>query len=482
MVPSDRAAARHPGIPGKALAIAYVIAATAPLVAAWASGVEPESRWSELGAGLAMISGAMFFLQFWSSGRFETLSGRVGIDRTMGFHRITAVVALLVAFAHPLAPLVPAFIDDPQGALVLLRQMLARPRLLSGVLSLTGLVVLVGFALLRTRRGVRYEFWRATHGPLAIVVAGLILHHALTIGDYSGAPLPETVWLLLGAGALLTLFSTYAVRPWRMWRQGWVVESVEPMADHVWQIVLRAPQRRALRFRAGQFLWLTIAPNSPPFHDHPFSIASSPQMLPKLRLIIHEAGDCTNAFGAIEPGRRVAIDGPHGGFILPSGGAHVVMIAGGVGVAPLVGILEEAADSGDARAFRLLYAGRTPGSLAGLRLIESLCRRLDLHVVKVVDALAEPPAFQQGSIDRRHIEEILFGVPPKETYCLVCGPAGMMEIAIDALLDIGVPAEHILYERFDYAAGRSALDKRRRNQALAVVAAALAVAAAFALR
>ncbi len=89
---------------------------------------------------------------------------------------------------------------------------------------------------------------------------------------------------------------------------------------------------------------------------------------------------------------------------------------------------------------------------------------------------------KQGPIDRRHIEEILLGVPPKETYWLVCGPAGMMEIATDGLLDIGVPAEHILYERFDYAAGRSALHKRRRNQALAVVAAALAAAGAFALR
>jgi predicted ferric reductase len=482
MALSDGAANRGSWMPGMALAILYFIAVVAPLLAAWATGIEPESHWSERGAALAMISGAMFFLQFWSSGRFETLSGRVGIDRTMGFHRIAAVVALLVAVAHSLAPLVPAFIDDPQGASVLLSQMLVRPRLLSGVLSLAGLVVLVGFALLRTRRGVRYEFWRASHGPLAIVVAGLILHHALTNGDYSSAPLPETVWLLLGGGALLTLFSTYAVRPWRMWRQGWVVDSIEPTADHVWQIILRAPQRSAFRFRAGQFLWLTIAPNSPPFHDHPFSIASSPQMLPKLRMLIREAGDCTNAFGAIEPGRRVAIDGPHGGFVLPSGGAHVIMIAGGVGVAPLVGMLEDAADSGDARAFRLLYAGRTPGALAGLRLIESLSRRLDLRVVKVVDALAEPPAFEQGPMDRRHIEEILSGVPPKETYCLICGPAGMVEFAIDALLDIGVPAAHILYERFDYAAGHSALDKRRRNQALAILAAALAVAAAFALR
>ncbi|MBZ0208305.1 MAG: hypothetical protein K8F92_01445 [Hyphomicrobium sp.] len=33
---------------------------------------------------------ALLYLQFLSSGRFETISGRIGIDRTMGFHRIAA--------------------------------------------------------------------------------------------------------------------------------------------------------------------------------------------------------------------------------------------------------------------------------------------------------------------------------------------------------------------------------------------------------
>jgi hypothetical protein len=45
----------------KALVIFFLIAGAAPLLAAWASGIEPESHWSELGAGLAMISGAVFF-------------------------------------------------------------------------------------------------------------------------------------------------------------------------------------------------------------------------------------------------------------------------------------------------------------------------------------------------------------------------------------------------------------------------------------
>ncbi len=480
MSPANRAS--RVGAPGKALALAYLVAATAPLLAAATTGIEPESRWSEFGAGLAMVSGAVFFLQFWSSGRFETLSGRIGIDRTMGFHRIAAVAALLFAIAHPIAPLLPMFFDDPRAASALLLDMLTRGRLLSGVLALAGLAFLVAFALLRTRRAIRYEAWRATHGPLALVLAGLILHHALTNGDYSGAPPTRIVWLFFGAGALLTLLSAYVLRPLRMWRQGWVVESVAPAGEHVWEIILRAPKDCAFHFRAGQFIWLSMEPNSPPFHDHPFSIASAPHMLPRLRLMVREAGDCTNAFGALAAGRRVAVDGPHGGFILPPGGAHVAMIAGGVGVAPILGMLQEAAEAGDRRDFRLLYGARNPAAFAGLDLIETFARRLDLRIVKVVDAGATPPVFEEGPISGRHIRDILAGLRVRETSCLVCGPPAMMEIATDALLEAGVPAERIFYERFDYAAGRGVLDKRRRNQSLAIMLAIFAVAAAFAWR
>jgi hypothetical protein len=41
----------------------------------------------EFGAALGLTAGALLYLQFLSSGRFETLSGRIGIDRMMRFHR-----------------------------------------------------------------------------------------------------------------------------------------------------------------------------------------------------------------------------------------------------------------------------------------------------------------------------------------------------------------------------------------------------------
>ncbi|MCZ7594937.1 MAG: ferric reductase-like transmembrane domain-containing protein [Hyphomicrobium sp.] len=68
---------------------------------------------SEFGAALGLTAAALLYLQFLCSGRFETISGRLGIDRTMGFHRIAAYVLLAFAVLHPLLYLTNTLLADP---------------------------------------------------------------------------------------------------------------------------------------------------------------------------------------------------------------------------------------------------------------------------------------------------------------------------------------------------------------------------------
>ena len=82
---------RRPGLPGVVIAILFVVGATLPILAATAIGVEPASVPSEFGTALGLTAAALLLLQFLSSGRYESISGRIGI-RTMGFHRIAAYV------------------------------------------------------------------------------------------------------------------------------------------------------------------------------------------------------------------------------------------------------------------------------------------------------------------------------------------------------------------------------------------------------
>lgn len=486
--PSANAKADHrylselPGLPGKVLVSLYILAAALPMLAILVGNSGPASAWRELGTALAVTATALLFLQFLSSGRYESLSGRVGIDRIMGFHRISAYALLAFALLHPLSYVAGTLTTDPIAAWHRLSGMFSSSGLRTGVFALAGLLIIVGMATVRSRLFIRYELWRFSHGLLAIVIAALTLQHSLAVGTYSrGYPL-QTVWLVFVLIAAVAVALLYLVRPWRMWREEWRVERVKPLADRVWEMMLRGPDDTRLRFKAGQFIWMTLAPNRPPFHDHPFSIASAASDLPNLRLIVHESGDCTNTFGQVAPGTRVAIDGPHGSFVRPGGKTTIVMIAGGVGIAPLLGILEEASAVGDQRPFRLLYAARNAASLAALARLRELQSRLDLRIYCVVDEGAEGTDCSVGPVCDQHISQALGGVPANEAVALVCGPTGMMEGTTNDLLAAGVPADSIRYERFDYAAGKGRLDRARRREALLPFLILLAAMIAFSLR
>lgn len=467
-------------LPGALVALMYVLAALLPIAAAAATGIAPANVPREFAAALGLTAAALLYLQFLSSGRFETISGRIGIDRTMGFHRIAAYVLLAFAVLHPLLYLTNILLADPIAAWHRLLGMLGSPRLRSGVIALAGLVLIVFLATVRTR--LPYEMWRASHGPLAIVVAGLVLHHAFTAGAYSGEAVLRIVWVgfaLVAAGAAILV---YAVRPWRMWREDWRVERVRRVGERIVEMILHGPSATRLRFRAGQFIWMTLAPKRPPFHDHPFSIASAPSGLPYIRLVINEVGDCTRTFEQVPPGTRVAVDGPHGSFVVPRDASAIILIAGGVGIAPLLGILEDAAARGDTRPYRLLYAARRASGLVMTDRLAELQSRLKLSTVFLVDEAPRRPDCEPGPLRAAVDRELAGAAEARNAAALICGPPRMMEVAADALLDAGVPSASILYERFDYGAGKGRLDRARQRQALLVFLALVAAMTAFSLR
>jgi len=478
MATDDRAA----GLPGTVLALLYAGLASLPMLVGHATGIETVRPLAEFATALGLVAAALLHLQFLSSGRYENLSGRIGIDRTMGFHRVAAGMLLAFAILHPLGYAVAGAQGDPASAWHRLLNMLTSARLRTGVLATAGLIVIVALALLRTRPWVRYELWRVSHGPLAMLVMVLTAHHALANGIYTGEVPVRLVWLVLAAMAGTAVVLVYVLRPRRMWREGWFVERVARIGERTVEMILCGPDGTGLRFRPGQFIWMAISPNRPPFHDHPFSIASAPAELPRLRLVIGEVGDCTREFLHIAPGSRVAIDGPHGSFVLPAGDGPVLLIAGGAGIAPILSILADAALRNDRRSYRLLYAVKNRQAAVDVERLEEMRAQLDLTIGFLFDEAAPASAGGQGPLNAGHIREMLAGIEPQTAVAMLCGPGRMMEIAADALLAAGLGRAAIHYERFDFGAGQGRLDRQRRWQALSVFIVLLAAMFAFSMR
>ncbi len=477
------AARRTARLPGPALAGLYLSACLLPLVVALMGRPAPTDPWERAAAALGMVAVVAMAVQFVTSGRFDAVSRHLGIDKIMAFHKIAAWWVLLALVLHPLLYVLPTWIENPALGQERLQVYLTSPHYRSGVIAWGAFVLLLVTSLLRERLPWRYEIWRATHLPLGVVAVGGGLHHAFAAGRFgAAAPLP-LLWLVTGAAVAAAVVTLYGWRWLKLHLRPWKLASVSRVADRMWQLhVEPAPGTPPMAYRAGQFVWLTVGSRRFPLFDHPFSLSDSPRD-PGVKLIIKEAGDFTSRVGTIEPGTPVGLDGPYGEFVLEAIDADaVILIAGGVGIAPIMGLLRDMVARGERRPVRLAYAAGAPANFACVDEIEAAREHLDLHILLLSEASAPGWRGEIGLLDEGRLRTLLEGLDPTRSVALMCGPGGMVTAVSDTLLDIGMPIDQVVYERFDYAAGSASRQDRRRTRRFAAIGGSLAAGvAAFVL-
>ncbi|MHA1166038.1 MAG: ferredoxin--NADP reductase, partial [Alphaproteobacteria bacterium] len=153
----------------------------------------------------------------------------------------------------------------------------------------------------------------------------------------------------------------------------------------------------------------------------------------------------------IAPGTVAYVDGPHGNLTLQDRkGAGIALIAGGVGIAPLFGILRQLCHDRDKRPIVLLYGNRVRDQIVYAEELAGMQKILDLRIEHV---LGEPPQGWQertGIIDASVVTDILARPGAENWMYFVCGPLPMIESVETALLAMGVPSRQIVSERFYY--------------------------------
>ena len=212
-----------------------------------------------------------------------------------------------------------------------------------------------------------------------------------------------------------------------------------------------ADHTAGLTYKAGQFAWANFGHGAFSLSENPFSIASAPSAGPEVSFLIKELGDTTNRIGDLRPGTRAYLDAPHGHMTLAGRSEPgIALIAGGVGIAPMMGILREMRATGDSRPSVLLYGNRHAGQIACPAELEGFARNPGTEIVHI---LSEPDADWAGLTgypDRARLEA-LFGTPERRKWLyILCGPPIMLDAVEDALIDIGIPSDQILSERFVY--------------------------------
>jgi len=152
------------------------------------------------------------------------------------------------------------------------------------------------------------------------------------------------------------------------------VLSVDPIMGDAFLVRVSAPPAVVQRLRAGQFFNIMCRfPNSmDPLLRRPYSVYRADRMTSSLTFLVRPFGRGSGWLAARKPGDILSLLGPLGNwFEIPSRAQRVVMVAGGVGVAPLVMLSDEAAAKGIDVAF-VMGAADEAGLLVASELSENV--------------------------------------------------------------------------------------------------------------
>ena len=390
---------------------------------------------------------ALAALQFALTGRLKWLTRPFGADIAYLFHRYLSWGTVAIMLAH-----FGILYLWHQPALGVLNPLEARWELTSGRLALVCFVALILSSQFRKRLGLRYEWWRGLH--LALAVTGFVAAaaHVVGVGNYTANPDKGWLWAGVSLAWLGLVAWVRLVRPWHRARNPWRVVANTSHRGGVHALEL-APEGKGLRgWQPGQFAWLKVGGSPFSLREHPFTIFTAPEQGPNLVFSIKPLGDDTAELVKTEPGTRAYVDGPYGAFSVDRtpGAGGFVMIAGGVGITPILANLHALEARADSRPLIVLYANPDWHSVSFRDELDRMRHTLDLTLVHVLDDPPEGWRGESGRIDRAMLERHL-PVESRDWPHMLCGPAPMTAAVRKALGELGVPAQRIDYEIFELA-------------------------------
>jgi len=207
-------------------------------------------------------------------------------------------------------------------------------------------------------------------------------------------------------------------------------------------VELTEPDGPVPAFTPGQFAMLTALGVG----EVPISVSglgdSGGGRARRLEHTLRAVGAVTRALCAVRPGGLIGVRGPFGtGWdVASAAGRDIVIVAGGIGLAPLRPVVLTAlADRSRFGRIVLLAGTRTPADLLYSGELEQW-RRDGVEVAVTVDHADSGWGGEVGLVTAL-IKPA--GLAPGNSVAFVCGPDIMMRVTADALAALGIPAGRI---------------------------------------
>lgn len=409
------------------------------LTALLGGGIETLSgigQLSGLVAALAALGGLVL------TSRPRAIERRYGQDQLLAAHRWFGIITVVTVVVHAVTD-TWAWGAATGGTIVSgLLDLLANEAWMVAATAGTVLMIVIGLSSWRrVRRLIPYETWYFVHltGYLAVLLG---FGHQLTLGaDFATDTLAFWWWTALFVAAFVLIAYARLGDLVRSVSRRLYVTAVSREANGIGSLHVSGPGLRRLRVAGGQFFNVRALTSDLWWQTHPFSVSAAPTTA-GLRFTIKELGEDSARMLQLRPGTRVVLEGPYGVFTAERAeGAPVVLVAGGVGIAPIRALLE---DCGPQQRPVVIVRVHDEADVAHRLELERMVasRNGTLHVLS-------GPRRWFARTDPFAPETLRAWIPDlPDRHVFVCGPASLESAVMKGMRRAGVPARHIHHERF----------------------------------
>jgi len=222
-----------------------------------------------------------------------------------------------------------------------------------------------------------------------------------------------------------------------------IVRVLPQIEDHrLFQLRFEDPEmRRSFTYRPGQFVELRVIGTG----EAPISISSSPTRPEVIDLCVRKIGRVTEALFRLPLNSVVGLRGPYGnGFpVEEMEKNNLLLVAGGLGMAPLRSLLWYALDNRSKfKEIVLMFGAKISEEMLFKYELLSLLDRTDMKSLLTVDEDEEGTWPAQVGVVTRLFDFV--ELDPEITYAAVCGPPIMYKFVLGKLLERNFPKDRIL--------------------------------------
>ncbi|MEM3365205.1 MAG: FAD-dependent oxidoreductase [Candidatus Methanomethyliaceae archaeon] len=203
---------------------------------------------------------------------------------------------------------------------------------------------------------------------------------------------------------------------------------------------------QAFEFLPGQYLLVSV-PKNGKLLTKPLSISSSPTedfLEVTKRITGHEF---SNVMAELRVGDEIFIDGPNGNFTFKGEYPKVGMLAGGIGITPLMSMMKYCTHRRIQSNIILLYGNRSEDNIPFFEDLDRLAKdNSNLRIVHTLSRAGDSWKGRRGHVDSEMIKEHIQDYQERVFY--VSGPPGLVKDCVQHLKSLGVIDERIRTENF----------------------------------